>query len=58
MYALRLLSIRDVVTALKRREPALALRISHNLCSNAVNTARFRLQRAGVLARRTSRRPS
>jgi hypothetical protein len=31
MYFLRTLSFHDVVRALKRREPRLALRISHNL---------------------------
>jgi hypothetical protein len=40
MYFLRELSIHDVVRALKRREPRLALRISQNLCSNALNSAR------------------
>ena len=55
MNALRLLSIRDVVTALKRREPGLALRISGNLCSNAVSTARMHLHRSIPLS---SRRPS
>jgi hypothetical protein len=44
MYYLRTLSIRDVVHALKRREPRLALRISHNLCSNAINAADFRVR--------------
>jgi hypothetical protein len=45
MYFLRTLSFRDVVRALKRREPRLALRISHNLCSNAINAADSRLRR-------------
>ena len=45
MYLLRTLSINDVVRALKRREVRLALRISHNLGSNAVNTARFHLSK-------------
>jgi hypothetical protein len=45
MYFLRTLSFHDVVCALKRREPRLALRISHNLCSNVINAADFRLRR-------------
>ena len=45
MYILRTLSIRDVVAALKQRKLGVALRISQNLVSNAVNTARFRLRR-------------
>ena len=40
MNFLRTLSIRDVGTALKRREFGLALRIGQNLCSNAIGTAR------------------
>ena len=44
--------IRDVVTALKRHEPGLALRISGNLCSNALSTARMRLHRGIPLSSR------
>ena len=44
MYYLRTLLIRDVLRALKRGEPYLALRISHNLCGNAINAAAFRLR--------------
>ena len=55
MYALRLLSIRDVVTALKRHEPGLALRISGNLCGNALSTARMRLNRSIPLSSRRGR---
>jgi len=59
MYVLRTLSIHDVVRALKRRELRLVLRISQNLCSNAVNTARFRLLKySRSPIRRTARRPS
>jgi hypothetical protein len=46
MYFLRTLSFHDAVRALKRREPRLALRITQNLCSNALNTARANLGRA------------
>jgi len=48
-YILRTLSIRDVVHAVKRRKLRLALRIAQNLCSNAVNTVRFRLRRRSRL---------
>jgi hypothetical protein len=59
MYALRTLSIHDVVRALKRRELRLALRISENLCSNAVSTLRFRLRkRTRLPIRHIARRPS
>jgi hypothetical protein len=44
VYFLRTISLHDVVRALKRREPRLALRISHNLCSNAINAVDFRLR--------------
>ena len=44
MYFLRPLSIRDVGRALQRRELALAVRISENLGSNALNTVCFRLR--------------
>jgi hypothetical protein len=44
-YILRTLSIRDVARALQRRELRLALRISQNLCSNAVSTVGFRLRK-------------
>jgi hypothetical protein len=43
MYLLRKLSVRDVGNALVRREFALALRITHNLGSNAVSSVRFNL---------------
>jgi hypothetical protein len=56
-YILRPLSIHDVVRALKQRKVGLALDISKNLCSNAVNTARFRL-RLRPSVRRSVRRPS
>ncbi len=46
MYTFRELSFRDVGAALKRRELGLAARISHNLGSNAVNSARFQLDKA------------
>ena len=56
-YILRTLSIRDVVRALKQRKVGLALDISKNLCSNVVNTARFRLRlRPQRSVRRTARR--
>jgi hypothetical protein len=58
MYFLRELSVHDVLRALKRREPCLALRISHNLCSNALNTARANLARRSYIRRRTARRPA
>ena len=45
MYFLRTLSFHDVVRALKRREPRLALHISGNLCSNVLNTVRADLGR-------------
>ena len=56
MYFLRELSIHDVVRALKRREPRLALRISQNLCSNALNTARANLSRRSYALSRVARR--
>ena len=46
MFTLRKLSIRDVGAALKRRDLGLAARISHNLGSNAVNSARFQLSKS------------
>jgi len=58
MYYLRELSLRDVVAAFKRREPRLALRISQNLCSNALNTARASLGRRSSALGRTVRRAS
>jgi hypothetical protein len=59
MYLLRTLSIRDVVRALKRRELRLALRISENLGSNAVNSVRFRLhKRTRLPIRHATRRAS
>ena len=48
MYYLRTLSLHDVVHALQRREPRLALHISCNLCCNVLNTVR------GDLGRRSS----
>jgi hypothetical protein len=59
MYLLRTLSIRDVGNALKRRELRLALRISQNLGSNAVNSVRFRLhKRTRLPLRHATRRSS
>jgi len=58
MYFLRELSIHDVVRALKRREPRLALRISQNLCSNALNTVRADLSRRSHVFSRMARRSS
>ena len=58
-FILRSLSLRDVARALKRRELRLALRISQNLCSNAVNAVRFRLcQPSHPSVRRGARRTS
>jgi hypothetical protein len=48
MYYLRTLSLHDVVHALQRREPRLALRISSNLCSNALNTWTASSRKSGV----------
>ena len=48
MYRPRKLSVRDVGNALVRREFALALRITHNLGSNAVNSVRFNLGKSSV----------
>jgi hypothetical protein len=58
MYFLRTLSFHDVLHALKRREPRLALRISHNLCSNALNTVRANLGRRSHALNRMVRRSS
>jgi hypothetical protein len=58
MYYLRELSVHDVLRALKRRDPWLALRISQNLCSNALNTVRANLVRRSRIRARTVRRPS
>jgi len=59
MYLLRKLSIRDVGNALVRREFALALRITHNLGSNAVNAVRFNLGKRSVpLSRKLAGRKS
>jgi hypothetical protein len=58
MYFLRTLSFHDVVRALKRREPCVALRISHSLCSNALNTARAGLGRRSHPLSRLVRRAS
>ena len=49
MYFLGTLSIGDVLRALKRRELRIALRISQNLLSNAVSTARTHLPRRSQL---------
>ena len=57
-YILRTLSIRDVARALQRRELVLAIRISQNLCSNAVSTVRFRLKRSRPSIRPATRRAS
>ena len=40
MNDLRKLSIRDVGVALRRRQGGLAPQISHNLCRNAIGSAR------------------
>ena len=58
MYFLRTLSFRDVIRALKRHEPRLALHISHNLCSNALNTVRADLGRRSHAFGRAMRRAS
>ena len=59
MLFLRRLSIRDVGNALVRREFGLAVRITENLGSNAVNAVRFRLRKySRSLIRRTARRTS
>jgi hypothetical protein len=58
MYFLRTLSFHDVVRALKRREPRLALRISSNLCTNAMNTARADFGRRSHALNRVVRRAS
>ena len=55
MYILRSLGIRDVVYALKRRQPRIAVRISQHLVSNGVNAVRFQLRRHLC---RAARRPS
>jgi hypothetical protein len=58
MYFLRTLSFHDVVHALKRREPRLALRISSNLCTNALHTVRADLGRRSHALNRVLRRTS
>jgi hypothetical protein len=58
MYFLRTLSFHDVVHALKRREARLALRISHNLFSNTLNSARADLGRRSHALNRALRRAS
>ena len=58
MYFLRTLSIHDVVHALRRREPRLALRIGTNLCSNALNTVRADFGRRSSTLSRAMRRAS
>ena len=58
-FILRTLSIHDVVRALKQRKLRVALGISRNLVSNAVNSVRFRLRlRPQRSVRRAVRRPS
>jgi hypothetical protein len=55
-YLLRSITIGDVIRALKRRKPRLALCLVRCLISNAVNAVRFHVRR-GLLcyaARRTS----
>jgi hypothetical protein len=46
MFILRRLSLCDVGAAPKRRDLGLAVRISHNLGSNAVNAACLQLSRS------------
>ena len=59
MLKLRRLSIRDVGNALVRRDFGLAVRITENLGSNAVNAVRFRLRkRTRLLIRHATRRAS
>ena len=58
MYFLRTLSIRDVGRALRHRELGLALRISGNLCSNALNTVHYRPKRSPLSIRPAARRAS
>ncbi len=56
MNFLRTLSIRDVGTALKMRQLGLALRISNNLCHNAIGNARASLgKRASTRTKRAVR---
>ena len=56
MNFLRTLSIRDVGTAVKRREFGLALRVGQNLCSNAIGTARSNFaRRASAQSKRVVR---
>lgn len=58
-YFLRTLSIHDVVRALKQRKLGVAVGISRNLVSNAVNSVRFRLKlRPQRVIRRRVRRPA
>ena len=59
MLLLRRLSIRDVGNALVRRDFGLAVRITENLGSNAVNAVRFRLCKRNRLSiRHVTRRAS
>ena len=59
MLFLRRLSIRDAGNALVRREFGLAVRITENLGSNAVNAVRFRLcKRTRLSIRHITRRAS
>ena len=58
MYFLRTVSFHDVINALQRREPRVALAITGNLCSNALNSARYALGRRSCMVARVLRRPS
>ena len=59
MWLLRTLSFRDVGNALVRRDFGLAVRITENLGSNAVNAIRFRLcKRTRLSIRHITRRAS
>jgi len=58
MYFLRTLSFHDVIHALRRREPRIALAITSNLCSNALNTTRYELTRRSCALSRVLRRAS
>ena len=55
-YLLRSLTIADVIRALKRRKPRLALCLAWCLLSNAVNAVCFSLRRAFLY--RAARRAS
>lgn len=58
MFFLRTLSFHDVIHALQRREPRVALAITANLCSNALNSVRYDLGRRSCSLARVLRRPS